>query len=144
MRRTRSITIEGARSEVPGHRDDGKTFIVTEMPADQAERWALRAILALGNAGIEVPENLEEAGFAGLAMLGYQALNRLRFEDAESLLDEMMLCVQYQHAPNQPLQKIYAGEESQIEEVKTRLILRKAVFELHTDFLLAGAKSTSA
>ncbi len=144
MRRTIEYVVPGTRSEAPGQRDNGKKFIIKEMPADQAERWALRAILALGKAGVEVPEDIAEAGFAGLAMLGFQALSGLNFEDAEPLLVEMMSCIQYEHKPGAALQPIFAGEESQIEEVKTRILLRKAVFDLHTDFLLAGVQSTSA
>ena len=36
-------------------RDAGKEFLITEMSASQAENWAFRVILAIGNAGIEIP-----------------------------------------------------------------------------------------
>ena len=37
-------------------RDKGKQFLITEMSASQAENWAIKVILAIGNAGIEIPE----------------------------------------------------------------------------------------
>ncbi|MCI0152403.1 DUF3990 domain-containing protein [Paraburkholderia sediminicola] len=30
-------------------RDHGKVFQLTEMPSDQAEKWAIRVLLALGH-----------------------------------------------------------------------------------------------
>jgi len=35
-------------------RDKGKQSHITEMSASQAESWAFRVILAIGNAGIEI------------------------------------------------------------------------------------------
>ena len=45
-------------------RDKGKQFLITEMSASQAENWAIKAILAVGNAGIEIPENLASQGLS--------------------------------------------------------------------------------
>ena len=36
-------------------RDNGKVFVLTEMPASRAESWAMRALLALMANGVEVP-----------------------------------------------------------------------------------------
>ena len=38
-------------------RDNGKVFVLTEMPASRAESWAMRALLALMAGGVEVPEH---------------------------------------------------------------------------------------
>lgn len=122
-------------------RDKGKHFIIEEMPASQAEEWALRAFLALSNAGIEVPDDLAAAGLAGLAVIGLRALGRVRFEDAKPLLDQMMSCVQAMPDPKTPT--IIRGlVETDIEEMQTRLWLRGEVFELHTGFSLAGVAMT--
>ena len=123
------ITAEG--------RDKGKTFLLTEMPAAQAEAWAIRALLALTNAGAEVPDS--ETGMAGLATAGLMALGKLPYEAVKPLLDEMFLCVQYQHKPGHPPQPA----DENIEEVATRLQLRKEIFALHTGFSKAGGTPTT-
>lgn len=116
-------------------RDKGKTFILTEMPADQGERWALRALLALTNTGAAIPEEALGAGMAGLAAVGIQALGMLNSLQVQPLLDELWpACVRYEHSPRVPLQEITAGVNSQIEEVKTRLEIYRALLKLHTGF----------
>jgi hypothetical protein len=158
MRRQRTITIQGPAREAipksdtqpfdiparPQSRDHGKVFVITELPADQAEWWATRALLALTNAGAELPAGVAEAGMAGLAVMGVNALSRLHPADVKPLLDEMMACVKYVHRPGTPPQEIFDGEESQIEEVATRVELRKAVLELHLGFSEADAPQTTA
>jgi hypothetical protein len=125
-RRTDTVTID-----TPG-RDLGKVFVITEMAAEQAESWAIKALLALTNAGATVPDSA--TGMAGLASAGLQALGKLPYESVKPLLDEMFTCVKYQHKPGHPLQDIESGPASQIEEVATRLELRKRIFKLHTGF----------
>jgi len=125
-RRKETVTIEAEG------RDKGKVFVITEMPADQAERWAIRALLALAKAGVTVTDAAQ--GMAGLAAAGLAALGSLPYEAVGPLMAEMFSCVKYQHQPNQPLQDIDDGERSQIEEVATRLELRKRIFKLHTGF----------
>ena len=120
-------------------RDKGKQFLITEMPASQAENWAIKAILAVGNAGIEIPDNLALQGMAGLMAVGYMNLLKIPFDAAKPLLDEMMSCVQIIPSPNIKRPLI----EDDIEEVQTRLLLRKAVWNLHMDFFLGESKSTS-
>src|SRR5690242_21778037 len=41
-------------------RDKGKTYLLTEMSASQAEMWAARAFLAMANNGIEIPAQLPD------------------------------------------------------------------------------------
>lgn len=138
MRKTKEVTIttEG--------RDKGKTFVITEMPASRAEKWATRAFLALGRAGIEVPEELQGAGMAAIAIVGIRALARLSFADAEPLLDDMMACVQIK-MPAITRALIDDGSESEdIEEATTRLLLRSEVFELHTGFSVAAVIQAQA
>jgi hypothetical protein len=120
-------------------RDKGKQFHITEMSASQAESWAFRVILAIGNAGIEIPDNLASQGMAGLMAVGYMNLLKIPFEAAKPLLDEMMGCVQIIPSANMKRALI----EDDIEEVKTRLLLRKAVWDLHMDFFLDASPSTS-
>jgi len=120
-------------------RDKGKAFHLTEMPATKAENWAIKALLAVGNSGLEIPENLAAQGMAGLLAVGYMNLLKIPFEAAKPLLDEMMDCVQFVPSPSIKRPLI----EDDIEEVQTRLLLRKAVWNLHMDFFLSESKSTS-
>lgn len=123
----------------PNNRDSGRSFLITEMPADRAERWATRAVLALAKAGMDLPEGATAAGMAALAVAGFKAMGGLDPDTLEPLLDEMFTCVQFQPSmPGAPLQKLLAGDNAQIEEVSTRYAIRMEVFKLHTGFSMAG------
>ena len=74
-------------------RDVGKKFHITEMSATQAEAWAIKALLAIGNSGIDIPEGLIDQGMAGLVAISYMNLLKIPFKVAEPLLEEMMSCV---------------------------------------------------
>lgn len=119
-------------------RDKGKIFVITELAADQGERWAMRALLALINEGVEIPEGIERMGMAGLVEIGIKALTKLRFEVISPLLDEMFDCVQFMPDAAKPhiVRKLFSGD---IEEIKTRVKLRWEVLQLHADFLKAVA-----
>lgn len=145
-RRTREFTVSTV-----GSRDTGKTFRLTEMPADQGERWATRMMLALANAGAKIPEGVLEAGMSGLAaslpnmvVMGIRSLQGLQYAEVEPLLEEMFGCIQYLPPGGLPAQQIFPGINSQIEEVKTRLQLRYELLELHVGFSLADALTTTA
>lgn len=131
MRRSLRVTIED------DGRDKGKVFVLTEMPASQAEDWAIRAFLALAHSGVELPENLEGAGMAGIAMLGFQALSGVKYEELKPLLAEMFSCVRIQPDPNNS-GIVRDLIEEDIEDVGTRLTLRQKVFELHTGFSIGA------
>jgi hypothetical protein len=124
-------------------RDKGKSFVLTELPADQAERWFIRAMQAAVQSGADITPEVIAGGAASFAMLGMQILSGVPWANLEPLLDEMWQCVQYQHTANIPLQSISEGLNSQIEEVATRLALRVAVLELHAGFFIPGASPTS-
>lgn len=154
-RQVRSVTIteEG--------RDRGKTFVLTEMAADQGEWWAIRALSVLGNAGVDLPKGALEAGMAGLAsveatsgavkalfVVGLRMLPGVNMQDLKPLLDEMVAGIQYQPSGGGPggrfpAQNLIAGPMCQIEEIKTFLQLRAEWIELHLGFSLAGAVSSS-
>lgn len=40
-----------------GNRDAGKRFLIEEMPATRAERWAMRALLALMGGNVELGDH---------------------------------------------------------------------------------------
>lgn len=124
-------------------RDKGKAFLITEMSSAQSEEWAARALFTAMNCGVEVPDDLLSAGLAGLSALGIKSLTKVPFDMVKPLYDEMMTCVQIipdRANPNfvRPL------IDDDIEEVGTRLMLRKATLTLHMDFFRVAAPSTQA
>lgn len=126
-------------------RDDGKRFIITEMAASQGEKWGARALNALLASGIEIPSAVAAGGLRGLAMAGVSGLSGfsgIPWELLEPLLDEMMTCVQIMPDVNRPdvVRKLI---ESDIEEIKTRLLIRNAWLELHVGFSFAAKSPTS-
>ncbi len=121
-------------------RDKGKTFVITEMSATQGEKWALRAFLALMKAGIHVPDDISSLGFAGIAVWGIQSMAGLDWQTAEPLLDEMWDCLRIMPDANTP-EVTRRLVESDIEEIGTRMQLRKDIISLHTDFFSAAAQS---
>lgn len=137
MRKTLIVTIDAEG------RDKGRVYKITEMPATRAEKWAMRAFLGMARAGIEVPEDIASAGLAGIAMLGIRAVGSMQFDDAESLMDEMFGCIQYIPDPrNQDVVRNLI--EDDIEEIGTRIRLRKEVFGLHVSFSKLADRLTSA
>lgn len=123
-------------------RDLGKRFVITEMPALRAEKWAFRTLAALAKSGVEIPEDVQAMGMAAIAAIGFQALAGIDFRDAEPLLDEMLSCLQIKPDPKHP-QVIRPLVEDDMEEIVTILRLRREVFGIHTDFFERAAKSKS-
>jgi hypothetical protein len=122
-------------------RDLGKVFLITEMPATQGERWAIRAFLAMGKNGVELPDDISQSGFAGIASYGLTLIAKLPFDDAEILMEEMFRCVQMMPNPSNP-EIVRSLVENDIEEIATRFKLRIAAFKLHADFSKAVGLST--
>lgn len=135
--------VKPAQRAQPQGRDHGKVFIVTEMPAVQAERWATQALSLIVAAGQTMPRGAEGAGMAGLAAAPLASLPVVKALQ-DSSLDAWWDCVRYQHDPRHPLQEIFRGEACQIEEIATVTFLRVKVLEMHTGFFSDAAPSTSA
>jgi hypothetical protein len=123
-------------------KEKGQHYIITEMPALKAERWALRALLALAHAGVELPAGAEGAGMQAIAHAGLKALHSLSFEDAQPLLDEMWSCVEVIPDPKRPniIRKLVMNEMEgdDIQEISTIWQIRQRVFQLHTEFFFRG------
>lgn len=125
-------------------RDKGKVFLITEMSAKQGEEWAMRALLALTGANVEIPEDFSNLGMAGLAQIGLRGLMGLHWETAKPLLDEMFTCVQIIPDPKKPhiARPLLDDDQNQdIEEILTRMKLRGEIWQLHAGFLKAVAPS---
>lgn len=124
MRRTEIV-------EITEGRDAGKKYQITEMSAEAAEWWAFRALQAIAGADAEL--NLQ-APLSDMAAQGIKALAKVHPEQAKPLLDEMMSCVSVS-LPAGASRDLLAND---IEDVKTRFMLRKAVVELHLGFSTGG------
>lgn len=136
-------------------RDQGKSFLIVEKSAYDAERWATRALMALGRSGIDVPQEAMQAGALGLLLVGIEAFKRMPFEDAEPLLDEMLTCIAFVPDPDKidpnsgrPLSRpLLRGDDfndGDIADVATLLTLRTEVLQVHLGFSLAATLSNLA
>ena len=125
MRRTEIV-------EITEGRDAGKKFMITEMSAEAAEWWAFSALQAIAGADAEL--NLQ-APLSDMAAQGIKALAKVHPDQAKPLLDEMMGCVQILVPATQKPRPLLDGD---IEDVKTRFMLRKAVMEIHLGFSTGG------
>lgn len=141
MRETVEITIDQEG------RDKGKTFVIKEMAALPAEKWAYRLITALAHAGADV-SMIQGSGMAGLAAAGIQALPMLNFREVEPLMDEMLECVSIKPDPRnnptflRPL--VLRGDDNdEVEEVATLMKLRQEILDLHLRFFAKGMPSNS-
>lgn len=123
----RDITIDDE-----GSRDHKKTYRLTEMPVLQSEKWAARAILALGQSGVDVPDEFRQRGMDAIVTVGLKALVGIEFAAAETLMDEMLECVTFVPDPRNPeSRKLFPGD---VEELATLAFLRGELMELHTGF----------
>lgn len=127
-----------------GGRDDGKQFLLKEMPAAQAEKWGWRAVLALKGTSAQIPESIAHYGMIAVAIRGINSFlaSDVDFTKLEPLLDEMMTCVSIIRDPgardrstNQPIATPLVSPDD-IEEVQTIGWLRSEVLRLHTNFSL--------
>ena len=134
MRKTVDITIDAEG------RDKGKTYRLTELSAEEAEDWLFAFIMAAARSGVMLPPNIQDLGLAGIATLSLQALGGMQLNEARPLLAKMFSCVKFLSAKG-IVRDIADGD---IEEVSTRLRLRKEIVELHTQFFSTAARLTSA
>ncbi len=132
MRRTKEVTITAEG------RDQGKKFFITEMHADQAERWADRAFLCLAHSGVDLPAGVERGGMNAIAQIAH-LLGGIRYEEIGPLMDELLdTCVQFRGVSpqGQPLDRALIRDDT--EEVATRQHLRGEALDLHVNFSLAA------
>jgi hypothetical protein len=138
-RHTETITIQDEG------RDKGKVFVLTEMPATAAEKWATQALYLLAQSGVSISEKQHQAGMSGLAGALSKAAGGIGQLKAlqDPSLDAWWDCVKYVHDPKHMPQAINQGEACQIEEIKTVTFLRMQVLRLHTAFFSPESPSTS-
>lgn len=138
MRKTEIVTVPAW----PGGRDAGKHFRVTEMPAAQAEKWAMRALIALNQSKASIPLELRGIGMEGIFLVGLNIFLQgdIKPEVLEPLMDEMFSCVKIVRDPKskdkttgEPIATDLVSEDD-IEDVQTRAWLRSEVLRVHTGF----------
>jgi hypothetical protein len=116
------------------NRDAGRSYLITEMPALKAERWARHAIGAMSRQDLNVREEFGKLGMLGFYLLGLQALAGGDMPAVDELMDEMLTCIKIIESPTvlRPL-----GGDGDIWEVSTIYLLRKELIELHMGFTFA-------
>lgn len=133
-----------------GKRDAGKTFLLTEWPAETAEKWGIKAMLAYNRGGGQVAvSDAVGAGMEGIFFLGVQTFLRgqMRADEVTPILDELLDCVKIVRDPRArdaatggPVATPIVSADD-IEEVPTRMWLRSEVIRLHTGFSPGDALS---
>lgn len=126
MRRTKTVVISAEG------RDRGKQFLITEMPAAEAEEIAIRVL------GGRFPDALMTYGMAGIAIFGIPAIYEMPYDLAKPLWDRIMECVRPIGTEQAPA---LLSVDNVVEEVATRVQLRLEVLELHLGFSLADARA---
>lgn len=128
-RRTKVFTVNDEKS-----RDHGRAYLITEMSAEDAEWWAFQVLQALLGSDGNIDFN---APLAQMARQGLAALGKLPPHQARPLLEQMMDCVRVKLPNSNESRDMLPGD---IEEVKTRVLIRKEVLELHIDFFTGGGE----
>ncbi|EMD0828860.1 hypothetical protein VP018_000630 [Morganella morganii] len=128
---TKTITIEKGR-------DAGKMFVVTEMPVIRADNWAMRAMFALANAGIDIGDVSPSMGMMGIGQVAIKALANIRAEVGIPLLNELLDCAQIVPSGGNARQ---IEMDSDIQDITTLLLLRKEALLIHIGFLMQGGGS---
>lgn len=129
-RRTKTIIISDEKS-----RDNGKSFLVTEMDAESAEWWAIRVLQGLLGSNADVDIDIFSAPLSILARYAFIGLARIPAEQLKPLMDEMKPCVSVLLPDGKTSRPLLPGD---IEEIFTWFELRKGVFEVLTGFFASG------
>lgn len=123
-------------------RDAGKKFKITEMPAEQAFDWGVKALLAMAKSGVDIPSDIADRGMAGVALVAIRTAGGLEFMSVNSLKKELLSCVQiYTNFKTNPLHVRPITGQGDIEEPQTIYHLCVAVLELHLGFSIAEGLS---
>ena len=150
-RKTKTVVVESGR-------DNGKSFLVTEMPVTKADKWANTALLAMMRGGVDVggvnfdligntlmpsdaPKIDVSGGMLELARISIAGLGNVTETVGQSLLDQLIEdCVQV--VPTGGAARPMLSIDDEIEDLKTLWTLRKEAFILHIDFLADGSSQT--
>ena len=129
-RRTKVVTIDAEDG-----RDHGKTFLITEMPADAAEWWSIRALQGILGANPDVDIDIFSAPLSKIAGFAFVGLARIPAEQLKPLMDEMKGCVSVLLPDGKTTRALLPND---VEDFMTWVELRKEVFEVQTGFSVGG------
>lgn len=138
MRKEKDITITDE-----GSRDRTKTYVIRELPAAAGEDWAMRALRLAQRSGADIPGGVQ-AGMAGIAAIGILTVleGSSNIDELRPLLADMMRCVKIVTDKKTRHARDIDEASDDIEEIRTRIVLRKEWLNLHLDFSIADALST--
>ena len=150
-RKTKTLVIDSGR-------DQGKSFLITEMPVTRADKWANTALLAMLRGGVDVgnvnfgliadtigvgdaPKIDPMGGMLELARITIAGLGNVTETVGQELLDQLINdCAQVISSGGVVRQMLSVDDE--IEDLKTLWMLRKESLLLHIDFLADGSSQT--
>ena len=150
-RKTKTLVIDSGR-------DEGKSFLITEMPVTRADKWANTALLAMLRGGVDVgnvnfgliadtigvgdaPKIDPMGGMLELARITIAGLGNVTETVGQELLDQLINdCAQVISSGGVVRQMLSIDDE--IEDLKTLWMLRKESLLLHIDFLADGSSQT--
>ncbi len=120
MGTTEIVTIEAEG------RDAGKVFRVSPMSIAQTTRWVLAVVAALSRGGLELQEGND------LAIRLLKAIVRAPDKEVMRLANELFSSIRFIPDPGNPTRSRPVTDDD-MEEVATRLILRRAAIMLSLD-----------
>jgi hypothetical protein len=129
--KTTTVTISDGR-------DKGRKFLITEMPANVAERWILRVVFGLGRSGIELPPELLQLGAAPIAYTIASMVNKIPSRLGLKLADELM---EYVQRVEEKLTRSLV--DTDIEDYTTRFKLKGEVLKLVFGFFVVAVSQKS-
>ena len=152
-RKTKTLVIDSGR-------DEGKSFLITEMPVTRADKWANTALLAMLRGGVDIggvdfgliadtlqkkegdaPKIDPMGGMLEIARVSIAGLGNVTEQVGQDLLEQLINdCVQVISSGGVVRPMLSIDEE--IEDIKTLWMLRKEAFLLHIDFLADGSSQT--
>ncbi|SPX93781.1 Uncharacterised protein [Morganella morganii] len=132
------MALNGKTITIEKGRDAGKMFVVTEMPVTKADNWAMRAMFALANAGIDIGDVSPSMGMMGIGQVAIKALANIRAEVGIPLLNELLDCAQIVPSGGNARQ---IEVDTDIQDITTLLLLRKEALLIHIGFLMQGGGS---
>ena len=131
-----------------GKRDAGKHFLIKEWPAERAEEWAVRALIAYNRGGGQIPIDAISGGMEAIFWLGVNTFLRGQMQAGEviPILNELFECIKIIRDPTArgvegPVATDLVPGVDDIEEIQTRLWLRSEVLRVHTNFSVSDLLS---
>jgi hypothetical protein len=136
------------------NRDKGKTYLIKEMDAFSADKWAFKALSAINMSNVDLSffgglDSLTKSGMQGVfevsKVLGgvINLLQSIDEEKLDTIIDDLHYCCYFIPTPGAPPRPIMDKIDGDIEEVSTLFKLKVEALVLHLDFLKAASSRTT-